>query len=115
MAKSFSDIMSNAGYSTKRADNPSVLRTRQNTGLGAGTSSDSSDSGQGPSCVIEDDVNGKRLNTLGVQQNNVQTAFQPDERKNPFIDPTAKIITTVKEAVSGQRVRVPLELRDPLI
>ncbi len=104
--KKFSDLLAQAGYNTKRADNPAVIRERQDTGLGSGYSSESSGSDQGPSCLFEDDVNGKLVKPLAKQDNDVAAQFEKERRTNPFTDPSVDTPTTVKEATGNRRVKV---------
>ena len=86
MGKSFRDILSNAGYRTERADNPAFERVKIEDGLGAGTSSDSSGSDQGPSCKILDDVNGKVLKGSPTPiKDKIEVSHLPKKsEKNPF-------------------------------
>ncbi len=92
MAKNFMDVMSNAGYGTTRADDPSFTPERIEDGLGAGTSSDSSGSDKGPSCKFQDDVNGEQLRGINARQNNDITTLpqksnrrtQKEQTTNPY-------------------------------
>jgi len=55
MAKAFRDILSQVGYSTKRADNPQVVRERIDNPPGVAASSITSDGVGGPSTLFQDD------------------------------------------------------------
>jgi hypothetical protein len=54
MARSLRDVLSQAGYSTQRADDPAVLREREQNPPREGHASHSA-SGLGPTCLIQDD------------------------------------------------------------
>lgn len=54
MARSLRDVLSQAGYSTQRADNPAVLRDREQNPPREGHASHNAN-GLGPTCLIQDD------------------------------------------------------------
>jgi hypothetical protein len=110
MAKSFYDLLNQAGYRSRDASNPTVLRDIPDEGIGSGYSSESSGSDQGPSLRFMDELNQKSVkgaNTLGKGQNDVRTEFHKEQRiHNPFVTPSdSPIPTTVKEATAGVRVK----------
>ena len=55
MAKSFRELLSQAGYATNRADSPNVMRERVETNIGISSRGLNSDGVGGPSTLVQDD------------------------------------------------------------
>jgi hypothetical protein len=104
MAKRFNDLMNQAGYSSRDVSDPTVVREREETGLGAGTSSDSSGSDQGPSCRFQDDF-GRLLKPNRKQVNDVRSDFDKEASVNPYTEPSETVPpASVEEATGNKKV-----------
>jgi hypothetical protein len=109
MAKSFYDLLNQAGFRSRVVKNPDLKREIPNAEVGAGTSSDSTGSDQGPSLRFLDELNQKPVPgalSLDRGQNDVRTEFDKEKRINPFVTPSDEPVPeTMEEATAGVRVK----------
>jgi hypothetical protein len=119
MGKNFRNTLASAGYATRRADNPAVLREMPQEGIGSGYGSDSPDSANGPSMRFMDE-----LITVRPQPNSLRTPKNNDDvetrmKEEPFVNPYTKpsdsgVPETVLEATSNRRAEVPVDFENQL-
>jgi len=117
MPKSFSDVLAGAGYATRNASNPAVIREIPQEGIGAGFASDSPGGDAGPSLRFMDELitikKVKGSQKTGRTVDKIETPIKQETRSNPYTNPKAteletEIPSSVLEATSNRRVSPPL-------
>jgi hypothetical protein len=119
MGKSFRDTLASAGYTTRRADNPAVLRDIPQEGIGSGYGSDSPDSTGGSTLRFMDELITTRPqpNSFKTPKNkdDVETRMKEEVRTNPYTTPSdSETPETVLEATSNRPTEVRPDFENQL-
>jgi hypothetical protein len=92
MPKNFQDMMAQAGFTSKRADQPGVVRegwypSFVRTGLGVGTSSDSPGSDQGGAEILLEEIERGRIQASAMKPDKSKSTFREAEDHPPDSTP----------------------------